>query len=248
MSTYIKCVVQKEPEKPRDWSQPVDDELCYCSVCSDHQSLQQFLLEPKEECRNFTSLNNPTHLVCYMPFNCITSQASGVLTVTKTLKRWEREHEEWQERAFKVQETLKQFPQTELQQCLADQYEAIMNLDMLRITDISKRSIKDCSNGPSGFTVPQKRPRSETPWCQGGDLKNAAQQAYYGSVGRRIVTDMVEIDIDSIAVTFKPQRASWREWIGFLVCCKGAGRSEKHKANTEIPPLVARLLWDRALM
>jgi len=163
MSTYIERVVHKEPEKPRDWSRPVDEVRCYRSVCPDHQSLGQFLLEPKEESRIFTSLNDPTHLGCNMPSDCETTRASGVLTVRKTLNRWKRERKEWQERVSKVQMTLKQFPQTELQQCLADQYDAIMNLNMVRITDISKRSIKNCSNGPSGSTVPQKRPRSKTP-------------------------------------------------------------------------------------
>jgi len=160
MSIYIERVVQKEPEKPRDWFQPVDEFRC---ACPDHQFLRQFLLEPKEKSCTFTSLDNPIHLASDIPSNCIITRASRVLTVRKTLKRWKREHKEWQERVSKVQDSFKQFPQTELQQCLADQYEAIMNLYMVRITNISKRSIKNRSNGPSGSTVPQKCLWSETP-------------------------------------------------------------------------------------
>ena len=70
-------------------------------------------------------------------------------TVKKTLKGWESEHKEWQERIFEVQETLKQFPQTELQQCLADQYGAIMNVDMVRITSRQTISIEQLVLSPT---------------------------------------------------------------------------------------------------
>lgn len=147
---------------PKDWSRPVDEDFCARSVCPDHEMLRQFFLDPEEESLTFPSLDNYWHLVeGEVLFDCITTRASGEFTIKKTLKRWEREHKEWQERVFEVQKTLRQFPQTELQQCLAAQYKPIMNLDMVRTTDISKRSVKNCSNGPSGSTVPQKRLWSE---------------------------------------------------------------------------------------
>jgi len=124
MSTYIERVVHKEPEKPKDWYRPADEFLCYRSVCPDHQSLRQFLLEPKEESRTFTSLNDPTHLECNIPSDCKTKRASGVLTVRKTLKGWKREHKEWQERVFKVQKTF--------QHSLRQNYSNVLLIDIRR--------------------------------------------------------------------------------------------------------------------
>ncbi|MCJ1243689.1 hypothetical protein MMC30_000886 [Trapelia coarctata] len=155
MVMYIRRVVQKEPEKPKDWYRPEGEELRCYSDCSNCRSLQAFLKEPKEVSCRFVLPDNPSHFTWNVPKQCdisrVDPQKPEVVIVTKTLRGWEEDHKKWRERASKAQETFKQFPQTELQQCLAEQYAAVMDLHMVKLqnTDAS--------------TVPQKRPRSEEP-------------------------------------------------------------------------------------
>ena len=175
MATYITRVVQKEPEKPSDWARPNEFKKCYYSECSTCQSLQEFLVNPGEESRGFPLLTDSWHLEHSVPDQCKTStdgsQKPPVLIVSKTLKGWEENHSKWQERASKAQATFRRLPQKELKQCLAEEYDAIMDLSMVKLqdegvtaqtTDTLEESTANLLDKQSQSTVPQKRSWSDS--------------------------------------------------------------------------------------
>ena len=139
MMTYMTRVVQKEPAKPSDWARPNEYQKCYRSDCAECKLLQEFLMDPEEESRSFILGSESWHQESSVPWQCKksidNSRNPRVLIVTKTLKRWEEEHSEWQKRASKVQESFRQLPQKELQQCLGESYDAIMDLRMVKLQD-----------------------------------------------------------------------------------------------------------------
>jgi hypothetical protein len=129
-------------------------------------------MDPGEESRSFILPENSWHLYYQLPRQCKSSkdesQKPPVLTVTKTLKAWEADRSTWQERAAHAQKKFKGLPQKELQQCLAGEYDAIMELRMVKLQDegltaqtagtSEKESPGDHSDERSRSTIPQKRP------------------------------------------------------------------------------------------
>lgn len=153
ITTYIKRVVQNEPEKPSNWAQPNEEVHCYRKGCSFCESLKKFMSDPEEESRHFTLPDKDalSHARWVMPRYCRTEESTEQeFKVTKTLKAWENIHSEWQKRALKAQETLNQFPQAELKQCLVDEYHAIVDLHIVKAHDPVERP-----------TAPRKRVRSD---------------------------------------------------------------------------------------
>ncbi|KUJ07307.1 uncharacterized protein LY89DRAFT_362851 [Mollisia scopiformis] len=164
MAIYITQVVQKEPEKPKDWSRPSERQKCYRENCSGCQLLHDFLMDPREESHRFVLAKDDFwHLRHSVPAHCKISsdelQNPPVLIVNKTLKGWEENHTKWQNRASEAQKTFKRFPQAELKQCLAEKYDATMDL---RIVKHQEGSIAQTNDTPYQSTVPQKRTRSNS--------------------------------------------------------------------------------------
>ena len=173
MATYITRVVQKEPEMPRDWARPNDKIKCD-SKCKACQPLQEFLADPGEESREFVSPPYG-HFKWSVPDQCTKSedlsQTPPVYIVTKTLKGWEEDYAKWQERASKAQEVFQRLPQEKLRRCLAEKYDEIMDLRMVKLpnkgstsltNDTAKKTTDNQPNELSGSTVPQKRARSDS--------------------------------------------------------------------------------------
>ena len=157
ITTYGIRFIEQEPKKPSDWARPAEKDKIRCySRCSNCDLLREFMLNPAEETHAFTvSKEDYGHLRLQAPYECNeswdTSQESYVMTVTKTCKGWESSHSEWEKRVSKAQKTLRQLPQESMKQCLRDDYETIMNLDVIRLHaeastattgDESKRSAK----------------------------------------------------------------------------------------------------------
>ena len=177
ITTYITRVVQKEPEKPSDWARPDEKRKCYDSECTSCPGLQEFLMDPKEKSRRFVLHKDHWHLNYISGDYCETSldesQKPATLTVTKTLKAWEANHSKWQKRASDAQETFRQLPQEELKQCLAEDYNALMDLRMVKIkdedfvvnqtTDTPQKSmVGNPSDESSRSMIPQKRSCSDS--------------------------------------------------------------------------------------
>jgi hypothetical protein len=167
--TYVTRVVQKEPEKPRDWSRPKEKEKCWLN-CLDCQNIKKFLLDPQQEHGRFVILSdNRYHIQNSVSNNCecstnISANPPEVI-IRKTLKGWEKVHEKWQERASRAQKILKGLPQKELKQSLADEYDAIMGLSIVRLQEkeSSSQATKDVEKRSRGGSmseeVPSKRQR-----------------------------------------------------------------------------------------
>jgi hypothetical protein len=151
LTTYIRRVVQKEPEKPSDWARLNEKLKCYSSTCRDCPMLEEFLADTEAESRSFEA-RGP---LCYtaVPHKCTqvkdNSQEPPLIVVTKTLKGWEENHAQWEKRASKARETLKRLPLEQLKQCLAKDYDAIMDLRMVRVRMKRPRS-DSSSSGEQG--------------------------------------------------------------------------------------------------
>ena len=137
ITTYIMRVVGKEPEKPSDWARPNENETVKCSDCTSCQMLQEFLMDPGEESRTFTvTKEKEWHFQIHsIPSECNKakdeSQKLPTWTVTKTCRYWEANHNKWKKDASETQRELRQLPEEALKQCLADEYNVFMNLDMV---------------------------------------------------------------------------------------------------------------------
>lgn len=141
MTAYITRVVEQEPEKPTDWSRPNEVNKCSrLSECVECAALREFLLDPQEESRSFRLLD---HWHCKGPLPLTPyerdtdwSQKPPVLTLTKTLQRWKDDHSTWRRSVSEAEKTFQQFDQKELSQFLAEKYDAIIGLHMVKLSSI----------------------------------------------------------------------------------------------------------------
>ena len=141
MTTYILKTVGNEPEKPRDWVRKEEKDGIRCDrKCSACQSLQDFLINPKEEtCTVSVSGQDVAHFKYYIPDQCKTAidwpWTTAVFTITKTHKFWEASHSNWKKRVSEAQYALGRLPREVLRKCLGDEYDAIMSMDMVRLRE-----------------------------------------------------------------------------------------------------------------
>ena len=139
ITTYTVRFVKNEPEKPNNWARASekDQVKCYDKNCSACDSLRNFLLSPVEETYAFEASEKNWHCRFQVPSECNLSrnesQKPPVWTVTKTYKSWEKSHAEWEKRASKAQNSLRRLSEESMKQCLGDDYETLMNLDMIRL-------------------------------------------------------------------------------------------------------------------
>lgn len=177
ITTYIIRVVRQEPKKPSDWARLDEKIRCYekNDECPHCRLLEEFFQNPDEESRKFVMTDDSKHMQYSMPWqtekSIDESQTPPVLIVTKTLQRWENDHEYWLRQANRAQETLKRLPQDDLKRCLGqEEYDALMDLRPVKVsketicnTDaITPQENTTTGNDPNKVTVPQKRPRSDS--------------------------------------------------------------------------------------
>ena len=174
--TYMIRIVQQEPKKPSDWARLDEKIRCWANKkgCPDCRSLEEFFHNSNEESCRFVMTDDSKHLEYSVPWqtkkSIDKSQTPPVLIVTKTLQRWESDHENWQRRAKRAQETFKRLPQDDLKRCLGqEEYDALMDLRLLKIpketistATITPQETTTAGNDPETVTVPQKRPRSDS--------------------------------------------------------------------------------------
>ena len=139
MTTYITRVVLREPRNQTDWARPNHAEEIDIVKCPKCQPLRDFLLDPSQESCDFPLPEDHNHLKgsadewSYRPRCCEKkvkgSWSSPVLTVTKFPKPWD----DWYCYFEMVQKELKRLPEEPLRQCLGAEYDALMNLDMVRL-------------------------------------------------------------------------------------------------------------------
>lgn len=133
--TYMTRIVQQEPKKPSDWARLDEKIRCWDDEeeCLGCRSLEDFFRNPNEKSGEFVMTDGWKRLKYSVPWQTEElideSQTLTVLNVTKTLQRWENDHENWERRAGRAQETLKRLPQDDLKHCLGqEEYDALMDL------------------------------------------------------------------------------------------------------------------------
>lgn len=140
VTTYIDQTVGKEPKKPSDWARPEEmDPQCECDDCSEMNAflqdleLQHYIFS----CTDTRHLETRFNYLKYSKVETIDRNPTHVNStiVAKTLKWWEEQHQKWESRASDALEALRKLPQASLKHCLAHQYDEIMNLQIVKITD-----------------------------------------------------------------------------------------------------------------
>ena len=160
---YITQVVGQEPKKPSNWARSEEvTRDCYAK-CDHCLHLREFLKNP--ELRSYT-LPRDKKAHCDWEFNYfkyfeVEEVDQTRVILTKTLKWWEERHQEWESRASDALETLRKLPQERLKQCLARQYDEIMNYRMVRVVDDDSPRPEHMNTARHRYetrsTVPQKR-------------------------------------------------------------------------------------------
>ena len=142
MTIYLVRMVRKEPKIPKDWSRPNRKILCNRAGCPFCPRLQEFLRDPREESHKWLLDPNPNTQIQLFRKNMRPTEYEihidrlenpKVLTITKITEAWEKAHRRWQKRASIAQETFRRLPQPTLKRCLAEKYESIMDLHMLKV-------------------------------------------------------------------------------------------------------------------
>ncbi|KAL8881817.1 MAG: hypothetical protein Q9192_007715 [Flavoplaca navasiana] len=167
ITLYITRTVGYEPKKPSDWTrlEEINTASCHCNNCS---SMNTFLKDPEE---SYYALGNGDYHLQYQfhdfkYFDIPKKEKWGTpLAVTKTNKWWEEKHPLWQTRAEVVLEAIKNLPQDRLKECLGDEYDAIMDLRIVKVVDdvvmndVAQSDVEENPFPGLGSTVPQKRGR-----------------------------------------------------------------------------------------
>ena len=95
------------------------------------------MLDPQNQSRTFSELNDPEHLYYRVSSMCDssidTSVSPAVVVVTKTRKTFEESHKEWEKRVAAAQKAYYLLPQQQLKQCLGEGYDEIMTLQTIKL-------------------------------------------------------------------------------------------------------------------
>ncbi|KAI9892740.1 MAG: hypothetical protein M1814_001160 [Vezdaea aestivalis] len=156
VQTYLVLHVTKfvgpEPEKPTDWARPEEVATSCSPACDDCSKLDKFLRDPKAPTYNLPKAPDWHIKSSHNSFIYLEEKRKNYETVavTKTLKRWERQHTEWEKRVETTLNALQKLPQAKLKCCCADLYDEIMSLRMLRACSAAVKT---------GSVIPKKRTR-----------------------------------------------------------------------------------------
>ncbi|KAL8943294.1 MAG: hypothetical protein Q9211_001041 [Gyalolechia sp. 1 TL-2023] len=162
IEVYITQVVGHEPRKPTDWARP-EEVKCNCS-CKNCSKMETFLRDP--ELQHYTLPKDPYHLQYrydWFKYFKVDEAERTPIAVTKTMKRWEEQHREWESRASTTLKVLQKLPQAELKDCLGCRYDGVMNLRMVKIIDDApENNSEGKQNDEVRSTVPRKRQRDDS--------------------------------------------------------------------------------------
>lgn len=153
LQVYSLRMVQMEPVKPQDWYRGDEWKVnCNRKSCAQCDFMVAFLQDPDRQSATYSSpkqnLMMPhkswlspgdgmPHQRWSLPneldFSFTPTDDTDVLNVTKTLRGWDMQHKEWTRRAETAQKGLQKLPKDLLKQFLRDHYDAIMNLNIVKL-------------------------------------------------------------------------------------------------------------------
>jgi hypothetical protein len=163
VETYITKTVGEEPPKPEDWARPAEVYKCHSYGCKNCPELNAFLMDREAKEKTIAlSVDDQRHLK--MHFGCLRIEKGDredKVRFTKTLKKWERRHSDWELDGKATQKKLQDLPK-ELKRALGDKYDMLMALDPIRIdrSPTEQGGIGQASNKAQSPTRP-KRTRGE---------------------------------------------------------------------------------------
>ena len=172
ITTYIERVVQREPQKPQNWSLPDDAQKYYFKDCTFCSPVREFLKSPTQEHLIFdVPAEKHYEFQLHLPYYYETREESGEsskIKVTKTFSSWEGQHEEWRCRFGHAQTALGTLPQARLRQIIGeDDYQDLMDLRIVKLP--AATSDKEGSNSAEAATdtdgksaLGRKRTRTES--------------------------------------------------------------------------------------
>lgn len=140
MVAYSKKVAKMEPAEPKNWTRKwnkYSSTPCRsdCPTCNKAVLFQK---DPDKRCMEF-SRDERDHLnwrLC-SDDNEWTRKDSQTYELTKTDKTWQSEHRYWERRVGNVQQTFENLPSDQLRDSLAEEYDTIMNLSVVRLQPVN---------------------------------------------------------------------------------------------------------------
>ena len=133
LKSYLIKIVGMEKPQPHDWSRPEKGLRYEQNHCGGCEQLQRFVLDPDSQSQKI-SCKDPNHVKwkCRGDYMEYKEETSESIVVTKTLKAWKSRHKDWKYETSRARKAMDQLPQDELRRCLADEYDAVTNMDILK--------------------------------------------------------------------------------------------------------------------
>ncbi len=162
LTLHITRTVGKEPKKPSDWARPEEVSSERNRECGCFAKINKFLMDPKAKtyrisCKDVINLRYYYEWFNYFEVEEVNGEP---VAVAKTTKWWEEHHKIWESYASLALEVLGKLPQDKLKECLAYQYDGIMDLRIVKVDDGSatpEGTSKVRHRYQTRSTIPQKR-------------------------------------------------------------------------------------------
>lgn len=135
LAAYVRKTIGMEPEKPKDWARPEEVYKYYYGSEDIQDIVNEFLKDPTAQTYVLEKEITPRvlykieHTWNYLDLD---KTKKSSITLTKTLRKWEKKHKEWEEKATDELSHIRKIPQDKLKELLADQYDGIVNLGLLK--------------------------------------------------------------------------------------------------------------------
>ena len=165
VSSFITGFVKMEPQKPQDWARPyeIPSEPCNlregpCTGCSEMNAFLQdaTVQNYRISCSGSGHVQSRNHNFQYFKEKREKSTGHPYRNLSKTTKHFEKQHQEWTDRASQAQQTLQKLPQVKLRQCLGNRFNEMIELRAIRIK-ADKVSGKEPGYTTSSAISPRKR-------------------------------------------------------------------------------------------
>ncbi|KAH8753332.1 hypothetical protein F5883DRAFT_621197 [Diaporthe sp. PMI_573] len=134
VETYITKAVGQEPAKPEDWARPAEAaKACTRSGCDECPEVKRFLEDPLAEhhTMDFGRVGS-YHVEITFRFLKIEDSEGNKARLTKTLKGWELQRNQWEEDCKEAIKALQSLPQDKLKELLGDKFDTLITLDVVR--------------------------------------------------------------------------------------------------------------------
>ncbi|KAK0823215.1 hypothetical protein LTR73_008686 [Friedmanniomyces endolithicus] len=160
-AAYVVETVGQEPPEPSSWARPDEMARTPSPEVACISRMNAFLADATATTLSIKQDDVPRLQWGFKFFRYFDEEREDhtVVAVTKTKRQWREQHEAWRKRCTEARNALSGLPQAKLQECLATQYDEIVNLGIVRCAGLGEG---DPEAGDSGQCErPRKRARVE---------------------------------------------------------------------------------------